>query len=187
MTGSLQIKNDVFYAVLNFRNEEGKRAQKWIPLHLPVRGNKRKAEAMLQELLVQYQGIECIEPTSMPLSRHIAKWIEYDRPHITVTTYNQYVNMLNTHIAPYFDARNMTLSNVTPGDLEDYYRFKVAEGLSPNSVIKHHAIIRSSLQWALKHQYIKYNPADLADKPARIHYQPNEPYSVEEIIQLLSH
>lgn len=186
MTGSLQIKNDVFYAVLNFRNEEGKRAQKWIPLHLPVRGNKRKAEAMLQELLVQYQGIECIEPTSMPLSRHIAKWIEYDRPHITVTTYNQYVNMLNTHIAPYFDARNMTLSNVTPGDLEDYYRFKVAEGLSPNSVIKHHAIIRSSLQWALKHQYIKYNPADLADKPARIHYQPNEPYSVEEIIQLLS-
>lgn len=186
MTGSLQIKNDVFYAVLNFRNEEGKRAQKWIPLHLPVRGNKRKAEVMLQELLVQYQGIECIEPTSTPLSRHVAKWIEYDRPHITVTTYNQYVNMLNTHIAPYFDARHITLSNVTPGDLEDFYRFKVAEGLSPNSVIKQHAIIRSSLQWALKHQYIKYNPADLADKPARIHYQPNEPYSVEEIIQLLS-
>lgn len=186
MTGSLQIKNDVFYAVLNFKDGEGKRCQKWIPLHLNVRGNKRKAEAMLQELLVQYQGIECIEPTSTPLSRHVAKWIEYDRPHITVTTYNQYVNMLNTHIAPYFDARHITLSNVTPGDLEDFYRFKVAEGLSPNSVIKQHAIIRSSLQWALKHQYIKYNPADLADKPARIHYQPNEPYSVEEIIQLLS-
>ena len=45
MTGSLQIKNDVFYAVLNFKNKEGQRTQKWIPLHLPVRGNKRKAEA----------------------------------------------------------------------------------------------------------------------------------------------
>jgi len=186
MTGSLQIKKDVFYAVLNFKDAEGKRSQKWIPLHLNVRGNKRKAEAMLQELLVQYQGVECIEPTTTPLSRHIAKWIEYDRPHITVTTYNQYVNMLNTHIAPYFDARGITISSVTLGDLEDYYRFKVASGLSPNSVIKQHAIIRSALQWALKHQYIKYNPADLADKPARIHYQPNEPYSVEEIIQLLS-
>lgn len=186
MTGSLQIKNDVFYAVLNFRNEEGKRVQKWVPLHLSVRGNKRKAEAKLQELLVQYQGTEFIEPTNLLLSKHIEKWIEYDRPHITVTTYNQYVNMLNLHIAPYFDARHITISNVTPGDLEDYYKFKVSQGLSPNSVIKQHAIIRSALQWALKHQYIKYNPADLADKPARLHYQPNEPYTVEEIIQLLS-
>ncbi len=186
MTGSLQIKNDCFYAVLNFKNEEGKRIQKWIPLHLSVRGNKRKAEAILQELLVQYQGIESIEPINMLLSRHIANWIEYDRPHITVTTYNQYVNMLNLHIAPYFDSRQITLAKLTTGDLEDYYRLKVAEGLSPNTVIKHHAIIRSSLQWALKHQYIRYNPADLADKPTRIHYQANEPYSVEEIIQLLS-
>ena len=80
----------------------------------------------------------------------------------------------------------MLIINLTPGDLEDYYRTKVAEGLSPNTVIKHHAVIRSSLQWALKHQYIKYNPADLADKPTRIHYQPSEPYSVEEIIKLLT-
>jgi len=186
MTGSLQVKNDVFYAVLNFKNKDGQRTQKWIPLHLPVRGNKRKAEAMLQDLLVQYQGLENIEPINMLLSRHIANWIEYDRPHITVTTYNQYVNMLRLHIAPYFDLKQITLAKLTPGDLEDYYRKKVAEGLNPNTVIKHHAIIRSSLQWAMKHQYIRYNPADLADKPSRIRYQANDPYSVEEIIELLS-
>ena len=79
------------------------------------------------------------------LAQHIAKWIEHDRPHITVTTYNQYVNMLNNHIAPYFNPRGITVGNVTAGDLEDYYRAKVAEGLSPNTVIKHHAIIRSAL------------------------------------------
>ncbi len=170
MTGSLQIKNDLFYAVLNFKDIDGKRKQKWIPLHLPVKGNKRKAESMLQKLLVQYQDLESIAPFQTLLSQHIAKWIERDKAHVTVTTYNQYVNMLNLHIAPYFDARGMTVVKVTPGDLEDYYRFKVAEGLSPNTVIKHHAIIRSSLQWALKHRYIQYNPADLADKPARIRY-----------------
>jgi len=38
----------------------------------------------------------------------------------------------------------------------------------------------------MKHQYIRYNPADLADKPSRIRYQANDPYSVEEIIELLS-
>lgn len=186
MTGSLQEKNGKFYAVLNFKKQDGTRAQKWINLNLSVRGNKRNAEAMLRDLLVQYQGIESIEPISMLLAQHIANWIEYDRPHITVTTYNQYVNMLTIHIAPYFNSRGITVGSVTPGDLEDYYRFKVAEGLSPNTVIKHHAVIRSSLQWAMKHQYIKYNPADLATKPSKVHYQANEPYSIEEVAQLLT-
>ena len=185
MTGSLQIKNDLFYAVLNFKDKNGKRKQKWIPLQLPVKGNKRKAEAVLQKLIMQYQELEHIEPFKMLLSQYIEKWIERDKAHVTVTTYNQYMNMLKLHIAPYFDSKGITVVKVTPGDLEDYYRFKVAEGLSPNTVIKHHAIIRSALQWALKHRYIQYNPADLADKPARIRYQPNEPYSVQEIIQLL--
>ena len=186
MTGSLQVKSDKYYAVLNFKDQNGKRVQKWICLHLPVKGNKRKAEAMLRELLTQYQGLEAIEPINTLLSQHIMNWIEYDRPHITVTTYNQYVNMLNNHISPYFDARNITVGSVTPGDLEDYYRLKVAEGLSPNTVIKHHAIIRSALQWAMKHQYIRFNPADLATRPSKVHYQANEPYSVEEVAQLLT-
>lgn len=185
MTGSLQTKNDKFYAVLNFYDKTGKQIQKWIPLDMPVRGNKRKAEIMLQELLVEYQGLESIEPYNKLLSRHIAEWIEESRPHIAVTTYNQYVNMLNLHIAPYFDAHGITLGKLTPGDLEDYYRAKVAAGLNPNTVIKHHAIIRSALQWALKHRYIRYNPADLATKPSRTRYNANEPYSVEEICNLL--
>lgn len=48
MTGSLQIKNDKYYAVLNFKDHSGKRAQKWVSLGLPaVKGNKRLAEAKL--------------------------------------------------------------------------------------------------------------------------------------------
>ena len=174
MTGSLQEKNGKFYAVLNFRDADGNRKQKWINLKLPIKGNKRRAEAMLADLITQYQGLESIEPINTLLAQHVAQWVEYNKPHVTVTTYNQYVNMLNNHIAPYFNPRNVTVGSVTPGDLEDYYRFKVAEGLSPNTVIKHHAIIRSSLQWALKHQYIRYNPADLATKPSKIHYQAND-------------
>ena len=185
MTGSLQEKNGKLYAVLNFKDEEGKRAQKWIPLNLSAKGNKRKAELMLQELLVRYQGLDNIEPVNMLLSKYIENWIEYDRPNIAVTTYDQYRCMLELHIAPYFDSKGITLSNVTPGDLEDYYRFKQAEGLNPNTVIKHHAVIRTALQHAVKHRYLNVNPADLADKPVRIRYEANEPYNVEEITRLL--
>ena len=186
MTGSLQIKGDKYYAVLNFRDQAGKRVQKWIPLNLTVKGNKRRAEILLNQLLVEYQGIEQIEPMTTLLSRHIANWIESNRPNIAVTTYDRYVNMLRTHIAPYFDQRRITLSQLTPGDLEDYYTAKIQEGLNPNTVIKHHAIIRSALQWAVKHRYIRENVADLATKPERAKYQGQVTYSIEEIAQLLA-
>lgn len=185
MTGSLQIKNGKYYAVLNFHNRDGKRVQKWFNLNLPVRGNRRRAEESLQQLLVTYQGYADIEPMNTMLSRHVANWLEANRPKIAVTTYDQYCNILRKHIAPYFDARKITVSKLTAGDLEDYYACKIQEGLSPNSVIKHHAMIRTSLQWAFKHRYIRENVADLAQRPSHIRYRGAEPYSIQEIADLL--
>ena len=86
MTGSLQIKNENYYAVLNFRDKSGKRVQKWFNLNMPVKGNKRRAEVALTELLVQYQGYEAIELMMLLLSQHIAQWLEANRPNIAVTT-----------------------------------------------------------------------------------------------------
>lgn len=185
MTGSLQIKNDKYYAVLNFRDKSGKRVQKWINLNMSVKGNKRRAEMALNELLVQYQGYEAIEPMMLLLSQHIAQWLEANRPNIAVTTYDQYCNILNNHIRPYFDPRGITVSKLTAGDLEDYYAFKIAGGLSPNSVIKHHAVIRTALQWAVKHRYIRENVADFAEKPGHVRYHGAEPYTIQEIAALL--
>ena len=112
MTGSLQIKNENYYAVLNFRDKSGKRVQKWFNLNMPVKGNKRRAEVALTELLVQYQGYEAIEPMMLLLSQHIAQWLEANRPNIAVTTYDQYCNILNNHIRPYFDPRGIILGHI---------------------------------------------------------------------------
>ena len=57
LTGCLQIKNDKFYAVLNLK-VDGKRKPKWIPLGIPIRGNKRKAEAELNRLIEEYEKEE---------------------------------------------------------------------------------------------------------------------------------
>ena len=186
MTGSLQIKNDKYYAVLNFRDSSGKRVQKWINLNLSVKGNKRRAEIALHELLVTYQGYESIEPMHLLLSQHIAQWLEANRPNLAVTTYDQYCNILNNHIRPYFDSRGITVRKLTAGDLEDYYSYTIAQGLSPNTVIKHHAVIRTALQWAVKHRYIRENVADFAEKPKHVRYRGAEPYTIQEIAMLLN-
>ena len=55
VTGNLQMKNGKYYAVLNLK-VDGKRKPKWIPLGLPVRGNKRQAEALLNRLIAEYES-----------------------------------------------------------------------------------------------------------------------------------
>lgn len=185
MTGSLQVKNDKYYAVLNFRDSNGKRVQKWINLNLPVKDNKRRAEIALNELLVRYQDYENIEPMNLPVSQLVANWLEANRPNIAVTTYDQYFLILTKHIRPYFDNKRVTVIKLTAGDLEDYYACKLKDGLSPNSVIKHHAMIRTALRWAVKHRYIRENVADFAQKPGHVRYHGAEPYTVQEVAELL--
>ena len=41
---SLQIKKGKYYAVIDFKDKEGKRKQKWISTGLDAKNNKRKAE-----------------------------------------------------------------------------------------------------------------------------------------------
>ena len=51
MKGFVQEKSGKYYLVLDLYDERGRRKPKWISTGLPVRGNKRKAEAMLDEVL----------------------------------------------------------------------------------------------------------------------------------------
>ena len=55
-------------------------------------------------------------------------------------------------------------TNLQPMQIHKYYSDKVKSGLNPNTVLKHHALIRSTLQYAKKMGLIKDNAADLIDK-----------------------
>lgn len=54
MTGSLKIKNDTFYAVLNLKDGD-KYKQKWVSTKLKVKGNKYKATDFLNKLIAEYE------------------------------------------------------------------------------------------------------------------------------------
>ena len=48
IAGHLQEKYGFFYIVLSYRDENGKRHTPWFPTKLPVKGNKKRAEALLR-------------------------------------------------------------------------------------------------------------------------------------------
>ena len=47
ITGSLQKKKGLYYAVLNIYDDYGNRKPKWIPTGYKIKGNKKKAEEKL--------------------------------------------------------------------------------------------------------------------------------------------
>ena len=49
VAGHLQEKKGYYYIVLSYKDGEGKRKTKWLPTKLTVKGNKKRAERMLQD------------------------------------------------------------------------------------------------------------------------------------------
>jgi len=50
VTVSLQEKNGVYQAVVNYKDENGKRNQKWFSTKLKIRGNKKQAQAKAEKI-----------------------------------------------------------------------------------------------------------------------------------------
>ena len=67
--------------------------------------------------------------------------------------------------------------------IHKYYAHKL-KSISPNSVIKHHVLIRMALEHASKMRMVRENVADLVEKPKQQKYIASF-YSQEEIIRLL--
>ena len=48
-------KKGYYYAVIVYKNAQGKRKEKWFPTKLPIRGNKKKAEAIADQILEEFE------------------------------------------------------------------------------------------------------------------------------------
>ena len=102
MTGSLQIKRDKYYAVLNFRDDTGKRVAKWIPLDLDVKGNKKKVEVLLREMIMENEGKEILSASKEPLfTEYIEEWLTLQRGRIENSTWESYNSYAHRHVIPY--------------------------------------------------------------------------------------
>ena len=197
LTGSLQIKNGNYYAVLNLK-VNGKRKPKWIPLHLPERGNKRQAEAMLHRLIAEYESLD--EGTKVLVIRngtvregtkeadalfadYMNSWVEMIKPSVATATYNSYKSMIGARIDAHFRSLGVTLGGLTPTHLQDFYQLILDEGYTTNTVIHYHAVLHRALKNAVKKDIIDRNPADRIDKPKKNSFLATH-YSEEEMMRL---
>lgn len=181
VAGHLSEKNGNYYAVLSYTDAFGKRRTKWVNTGLPVRGNKKKAEAFLMEERKKFQTAEPVTGGVL-FADYIEQWLEVAKPTIAVATYASYCSMVKRVIAPYFRERRITLQGLTPKDIQDFYLEKL-KTVSASSVIHYHANIHRALKHAVKLDLISTNPADKVDRPKKDRFIGNF-YDAEEVNKL---
>lgn len=169
VAGHLQEKNGYFYAVLSYKDDNGKRKSKWVPTGLPVRGNKKKAEAVLMELRRAFEipddNIAKNDDDEL-FADYLERWLQVAKSTIAITTYSSYSGMLKTPIYPWFKAKGVTLKKLTAKHIQDFYTAQMKR-VKANTVIHYHAIIHRALKYAVKTDLIPTNPADKIDRPKK--------------------
>jgi len=165
--GSWNIVLDLGYQT-DHQTGKRKRKQKWFT----VKGNKRKAEKKLAELLYKANNNELIPPSKITFGEWLAQWVELaiKPPRKRPRTYEAYKGIIKNHLKP--NLGQIRLQELDPIHIEQYY---VDSSLSPTTLELHHALISGALKSAQKKRVIKENPAKLIDnRPHRSEEQKSE-------------
>lgn len=186
ITGNVQQKNNKWYVVLNLKDINGKRKQKWINSGLNIRGNKKKAEQFLREQINKYSqnNFEC---TSVYFSDYLERWLNKIESEVRQNTFRTYNMNMRNHIIPYFKTKKLKLQNLTPIILEEYYKCKLKSGLSATTVKHHHQVISKALSDAIHDGLLTFNPATAAKSPTPQKFQARflTPDQLEQLLILI--
>ena len=176
MKGSLQIKNGKYYAVISTKDEYGKYKKIWINTGFEIKGNKKKAEQKLNELLITYDNGDILQnkrndhSNDILFGDYLQQWLLSIKNKVEEITYESYTHNINI-LTEYFNDKKVYLKELKPYHIQDYYNHLHKLGRSGNTAIHYHVLIREALQSAVKQELIKKNVADLVDRPRKEKYQ----------------
>lgn len=170
ITASLQIKNNIYQVVLNYRDINGKRKQKWISTGLSEKGNnKRLANQRMQEILTDFkESLNCSNSKTNDklFTTYLKEWLLSIQNTIEENTYDSYKVIVNK-ICDYFENKNILLNDLKPVEIQKFYTYLYSKELTGNTVLHYHNVIRKALQTALKLDLILSNPADRVERPKK--------------------
>ena len=176
MKGSLQIKSGKYYAVIAYKDEFGKDKRKWVATGLEEKGNKRKAEEKLNEIVQGYIAGEIVvnakpkNDNEILFSDYLKQWLLSIKNNVEEITYKSYSFNINI-LAEYFSKSKTALTNLKPYDIQEFYNSLYRQGRNGNTAIHYHVLIRQALQNAVKLGIIEKNIADLVDRPKKEKYE----------------
>jgi integrase len=169
MKGHIRRRGKQSWAIAIYlgRDERGKRKYKW---HT-VKGGRRQAENECARLLNQLSGGEYVEPTRATVDEYLERWLEdYARSNVAGKTFERYAEIIRTHLVPAFGG--CRLNKLHPLQIQAYYSLALQSGrkdgkggLSAQTVLHHHRVLKDALTQAVRWRLLARNPADAVEPP----------------------
>ena len=188
---SVQSKKGRLYAVMQVK-KDGTTKPVWRALGLSERANKTKVNKAFREVVAQYEQEFWEEqerggrpPADIPVYDYLVSYLKRVEPELQKNTIVSYRSMTNGKIRRYFQRRpQLTVGNLKPQDIQDFYQSLFADGVVANTVIHYHALLRRAFQQAFKEERIDANPFDRVGRPKKNKFH-GENYTQEELLTLL--
>ena len=187
-TGNLRVKRGIWQMVFEYQDSTGQRRQKSESTGLPEKGNKRRAQQMLDKRLdeLSQQYTAALETRNVLFLSFMRSWLDDVVSYkVRDTTRTQYDYIYDSYIAKYKPFHGIKLQELTPVLLQSYYNEQLKAGLSPNTVRKHHANIHKCLDYAVRLGMISVNPSTMTELPPKRKYQGAIAYTPEQLQALL--
>ena len=188
---SVQSKKGRLYAVIQVK-EDGKTKPVWRALGLPEGTGKSKVQKAYREVVSKFE-IEYAESlvrrgnpaAGLSVFDYLCVYLNRAKSSIQINTYESYHGMIYGKIRRYFEPKTkLTVGNLQPKDIEDFYDSLFADGVTANTVIHYHAIMWRAFSQAFKDGLIDANPFDRVDRPKKNKFH-GENYSEDELKALL--
>ena len=173
VTGHLRAKRGIWQMVFSYLDKDGKRRQKSESTGLPEKGNKRRAQQMLDKRLKELaqQCEPFLDDGRVLFLDFMRDWLDNVMAYkVKENTLEQYNLTFDRYISEYKPFHGLKLQDLTPPMLQSYYSEQVKAGLSPNTVRKHHANIHKCLDYAVRLGLIAFNPSAQVELPAKQKY-----------------
>lgn len=188
---SVQSKKGRLYAVMQVK-KDGTTKPVWRALGLPEGANKTKVNKAFREVVARYEQEFWEEqerggrpPADIPVYDYLVSYLKRVEPELQKNTIVSYRSMTNGKIRRYFQRRpQLTVGNLKPQDIQDFYQTLFADGVVANTVIHYHALLRRAFQQAFKEERIEANPFDRVGRPKKNKFH-GENYTQEELLTLL--
>ena len=153
----------------------------------PIRKNKTvKSKREAKKLLTEFEYKKDINAVTRPSEHTVKTWLEYwitkiCEPNLQKTTVYGYKQIIKNHIEPILGSTLM--QKVTVDQVQRYYADRLKH-LAPNTVLKHHALLKTAFDVAVKQDVIAKSPIDRVQTPKRTHREIT-PYNAEQLSELL--
>lgn len=160
------------------RDENGERDR----ITKNCKGTKSEAKAEMLRMLKEIEDGTYVKPTKLTTLNLLSQWLEDHKSQLAPRTYESYEMVCRVHLGPALGV--IPLSDLKPVNISKYKTDKLKTDLSPKTVGYHMMILQKALDFAVKMQLLRINPAKAVDKPKAERHKFPMPTS-EDIARLL--